>query len=105
MNVAYVFATPNASLILEKMIVPQLEEGRLLEKDQRLGRGDAHARGGPVENRRRAKGASETRGRGSGKRHGRKRRGHQEKDLGTSGTPENGGRSGDAMRPCAAARR
>ncbi|MEI6224051.1 MAG: sulfur reduction protein DsrE [Deltaproteobacteria bacterium] len=28
MNVAYVFATPNASLILEKMIVPQLEEGR-----------------------------------------------------------------------------
>jgi hypothetical protein len=28
MNVAYVFSTPNASLILEKMIVPQLEEGR-----------------------------------------------------------------------------
>jgi hypothetical protein len=28
MNVAYVFATPNASFILEKMIVPQLEEGR-----------------------------------------------------------------------------
>ena len=28
MNVAYVFATPNAALILEKMIVPQLEEGR-----------------------------------------------------------------------------
>ena len=28
MNVAYVFATPNASYILEKMIVPQLEEGR-----------------------------------------------------------------------------
>ena len=29
MNVAYVFSTPNASYILEKMIVPQLEEGRL----------------------------------------------------------------------------
>ena len=28
MNVAYVFATPNASYILEKMIVPQLEEDR-----------------------------------------------------------------------------
>ncbi len=28
MNVAYVFATPNASFILEKMIVPQLEEER-----------------------------------------------------------------------------
>jgi hypothetical protein len=28
MNVAYVFSTPNASFILEKMIVPQLEEGR-----------------------------------------------------------------------------
>jgi hypothetical protein len=28
MNVAYVFSTPNASYILEKMIVPQLEEGR-----------------------------------------------------------------------------
>ena len=28
MKVAYVFATPNASFILEKMIVPQLEEGR-----------------------------------------------------------------------------
>jgi len=27
-NVAYVFSTPNASFILEKMIVPQLEEGR-----------------------------------------------------------------------------
>jgi len=27
-NVAYVFSTPNASYILEKMIVPQLEEGR-----------------------------------------------------------------------------
>ena len=28
MNVAYVFATPTASFILEKMIVPQLEERR-----------------------------------------------------------------------------
>jgi hypothetical protein len=28
MNVAYVFSTSNASFILEKMIVPQLEEGR-----------------------------------------------------------------------------
>lgn len=28
MNVAYVFSTPNSSYILEKMIVPQLEEGR-----------------------------------------------------------------------------
>jgi hypothetical protein len=28
MNVAYVFATPNASFILEKMIVPQLAERR-----------------------------------------------------------------------------
>ena len=28
MNVAYVFSTANASFILEKMIVPQLEEGR-----------------------------------------------------------------------------
>ncbi|HVP67287.1 MAG TPA: SaoD/DsrE family protein [Anaeromyxobacteraceae bacterium] len=28
MNVAYVFSTPNASFILEKMIVPQLEERR-----------------------------------------------------------------------------
>jgi hypothetical protein len=28
MNVAYVFSTPNASYILEKMIAPQLEEGR-----------------------------------------------------------------------------
>lgn len=28
MNVAYVFSTPNASYILEKMIVPQLEEKR-----------------------------------------------------------------------------
>ena len=28
MNVAYLFSTPNASFILEKMIVPQLEEGR-----------------------------------------------------------------------------
>jgi hypothetical protein len=28
MNVAYVFSTPNASFILEKMIVPQLEEER-----------------------------------------------------------------------------
>ncbi len=28
MNVAYVFSTPNASFILEKMIVPQLEEAR-----------------------------------------------------------------------------
>jgi len=28
MNVAYVFSTPNASYILEKMIVPQLEERR-----------------------------------------------------------------------------
>ncbi len=28
MNVAYVFTTPGASFILEKMIVPQLEEGR-----------------------------------------------------------------------------
>ena len=28
MNVAYVFSTPNASYILEKMIVPQLEEER-----------------------------------------------------------------------------
>ena len=28
MTVAYVFSTPNASYILEKMIVPQLEEGR-----------------------------------------------------------------------------
>ncbi len=28
MNVAYVFSTPNASFILEKMIVPQLEEDR-----------------------------------------------------------------------------
>jgi hypothetical protein len=28
MTVAYVFSTPNASFILEKMIVPQLEEGR-----------------------------------------------------------------------------
>lgn len=28
MRVAYVFSTPNASFILEKMIVPQLEEGR-----------------------------------------------------------------------------
>ena len=28
MNVAYVFSTPNASFILEKMIVPQLEEKR-----------------------------------------------------------------------------
>jgi hypothetical protein len=27
-TVAYVFSTPNASYILEKMIVPQLEEGR-----------------------------------------------------------------------------
>jgi hypothetical protein len=27
-NVAYVLSTPNASYILEKMIVPQLEEGR-----------------------------------------------------------------------------
>jgi hypothetical protein len=27
-NVAYVFTTPGASFILEKMIVPQLEEGR-----------------------------------------------------------------------------
>jgi hypothetical protein len=27
-NVAYVFSTPNSSYILEKMIVPQLEEGR-----------------------------------------------------------------------------
>jgi hypothetical protein len=27
-NVAYVFSTPNASFILEKMIVPQLEERR-----------------------------------------------------------------------------
>jgi hypothetical protein len=27
-NVAYVFSTPNASYILEKMIVPQLEEKR-----------------------------------------------------------------------------
>jgi len=27
-NVAYVFSTPNASYILEKMIVPQLEEER-----------------------------------------------------------------------------
>jgi hypothetical protein len=27
-NVAYVFATPSASFILEKMIVPQLEERR-----------------------------------------------------------------------------
>jgi predicted peroxiredoxin len=27
-NVAYVFSTPNASYILEKMIVPQLEEDR-----------------------------------------------------------------------------
>jgi hypothetical protein len=27
-NVAYVFSTANASYILEKMIVPQLEEGR-----------------------------------------------------------------------------
>lgn len=28
MNVAYVFSTPNSSYILEKMIVPQLEEDR-----------------------------------------------------------------------------
>ena len=28
MKVAYVFSTPNASFILEKMIIPQLEEGR-----------------------------------------------------------------------------
>ena len=28
MNVAYLFSTSNASFILEKMIVPQLEEGR-----------------------------------------------------------------------------
>ena len=28
MTVAYVFSTPNASYILEKMITPQLEEGR-----------------------------------------------------------------------------
>ncbi len=28
MNVAYEFSTPNASFILEKMIVPQLEEDR-----------------------------------------------------------------------------
>ncbi len=28
MNVAYVFATPNASYVLEKMIVPQLEQDR-----------------------------------------------------------------------------
>ncbi len=28
MNVAYVFSTPNASYILEQMIVPQLEEDR-----------------------------------------------------------------------------
>ncbi len=28
MTVAYLFATPNASYVLEKMIVPQLEEGR-----------------------------------------------------------------------------
>jgi hypothetical protein len=28
MNVAYVFSTSNASYILERMIVPQLEEGR-----------------------------------------------------------------------------
>jgi hypothetical protein len=28
MNVAYVFSTANASYILEKMIVPQLEDGR-----------------------------------------------------------------------------
>jgi hypothetical protein len=28
MNVAYVFATSTASYILEKMVVPQLEEGR-----------------------------------------------------------------------------
>ena len=28
MNVAYVFSTPNASYIREKMIVPQLEESR-----------------------------------------------------------------------------
>ncbi len=28
MNVAYLFSTSNASYILEKMIVPQLEEGR-----------------------------------------------------------------------------
>jgi hypothetical protein len=28
LNVAYVFSTPNASFILEKMIVPQLEEER-----------------------------------------------------------------------------
>jgi hypothetical protein len=28
LNVAYVFSTPNASFILEKMIVPQLEESR-----------------------------------------------------------------------------
>jgi hypothetical protein len=28
MKVAYVFSTPNATYILEKMIVPQLEEGR-----------------------------------------------------------------------------
>ena len=28
MTVAYVFSTPNASYILEKMIVPQLEVGR-----------------------------------------------------------------------------
>ena len=83
----------------------QLEEGRLLEEDERLGRGDAHARGGTVENRGRAERAPEAGGRGRGERQDVRRGGHQEKDLGTSGTPENGGRSGDEMRPCTAARR
>ena len=44
-------------------------------------------------------------GRGVGEDTGRDVAGHQENDLGTSGTPENGGRSGEEMRPCAAARR
>ena len=84
----------------------QLEERRLLEEEERLGRARC------ARPRRRARGVADARsepprpgdgGVGSGRTGAAA--GHQEKDLGTSGTPANGGRSGDGMRPCAAARR
>ena len=63
MNVAYVLRRPNASFILEKMIVPQLEEGRhganvvgmffFVDNDYLLVRGNPTASGSPPSRERR----------------------------------------------------
>jgi len=83
---------------------PELEQGRLLEEEDGLLGGDPPAGGDAVEDRGHSGRAPEAGSRRALEEAGGGD-GHQENDLGTSGTPANGGRSGDGMSPCAAARR